>query len=728
MLIEANGKARRAKNFFLGIGMFTTLFGKYRTLILAVTAFLVLFLGVLVLNFIISDRIDDDAVSVNLAGRQRMLSQRMTKASLQVLDRVREDKAVDTALAELKLAVDLFESTLKGFKSGATVTGGAGNQVSLNAVGTQKGQGYVDQAKQLFDPFATVARRNIANGKPTVDEALAAARQAEAMNLKLLGLMNDLTTDIERTASTAADRLRITQGIAALLALAIFSFILFRAVGQLRTGDKALESARKETNDILRTTQEGLFLLDPEYGMGQQHSASLTHLLGIAHVGGVNFLDLMRPLVTPKTLDTAKEYIDLLLAHDVNEKLVQSLNPLDAVEINVAGQAGQGEAKYLQFKFNRVTENDKVTHLLVTAADISKRIRLEKELVETEQRAESQMAMMVQILQVEPASLQQYLTQAAKGLEAINEQLRERGPVAAGLLAKIDAIYRITHRLKGDGAAVGLGKFAEGFHGVESVLDVLKQKNKLVGEDFLPVATRIKQLYSDLEAVQGVVTHISQVRGVVTVEPSKPAPGQAPAEFSFVDRWRSFANEIAVRQGKQVEVTYRGIDLNMLPAKLAETVMSVVNQFLRNAVAHGIETKQDRQTKGKPEFGRIAVYATQRPDEGIDLSFRDDGAGISVDNVKAAAVRRGRITQLQADTMDARAAIALIFEPGFSTKDTADTDAGRGAGLDAVKEMVAVAGGHIRIGSTAGEYCHFRVSFPAMRAPSLDLDLGAIGA
>jgi two-component system, chemotaxis family, sensor kinase CheA len=235
-------------------------------------------------------------------------------------------------------------------------------------------------------------------------------------------------------------------------------------------------------------------------------------------------------------------------------------------------------------------------------------------------------------------------------------------------------------------------------------------------------------LFTDLESVQGVVTHISQVRGVVTVEPARTSVSQAPADYPFVERWRQFAGELAGRQGKAVEVSYRGVDLAALPGKLTATINSVVNQFMRNAVVHGIEASSARQQKGKPDTGRIAVYVTQRTDEGVDLSFRDDGAGISVENVKAAAVRRGRITQAQAETMDARSAIALIFEPGFSTAEAADGDAGRGAGLDAVKVMISEVGGHLRVGSTPGEYCHFRVSFPAMREAAVDFDLSAMGA
>ncbi len=106
---------------------------------------------------------------------------------------------------------------------------------------------------------------------------------------------------------------------------------------------------------------------------------------------------------------------------------------------------------------------------------------------------------------------------------------------------------------------------------------------------------------------------------------------------------------------------------------------------------------------------------------GVELSFRDDGAGIDPDKIRAAAVRAGRLPADVAAAADVRRLIGMIFEPGVSTREAADEDAGQGVGLDTVRDLVANLGGRIRIGSTAGEYCHFRVFLPRMIAP------GALG-
>ena len=101
----------------------------------------------------------------------------------------------------------------------------------------------------------------------------------------------------------------------------------------------------------------------------------------------------------------------------------------------------------------------------------------------------------------------------------------------------------------------------------------------------------------------------------------------------------------------------------------------------------------------------------------LELSFRDDGAGIDLDKVKQAAIASGRMSAEMAAMLDARRLTTMIFEPGFSTCDRPDMDAGRGVGLDAVKEIVSRHGGRIRVGSTRGEYCHFRVQLPMRKEP-----------
>ncbi|MDB5816297.1 MAG: hypothetical protein JWN23_3414 [Rhodocyclales bacterium] len=697
--------------------MFKLGLGKYRTIIVLITLFLVFDVGVLAMTFLISKQIASDAVSLNLAGQQRTLVQQLTKTALLLEQDATQgiiDSSGQSSFSELKELIgtaDQFNSTLDAFHQGGRMVEGRG-KVALTPQDDEQAAEQFKLLEEMWVPI-NVELQKIKQLKSDTKPDLGPLLQVlVADNLNLLTVSNMLTSRMESLSATKATNLRIVQVAGISLALVNFGFILYFFLRQLRTSDRAVERAQKETEDILRTTQEGLFLLDTEFRVGLQTSQALSKILGISDLAGRDFLALLKPIVTPKTFETAKEYIELLLRHDVKEKLVASLNPLDCIEVSAAQPNGAIESRFLNIRFNRVFDAGKVTHLLVTATDITRRVRLERELKESERKVQDQMGMMVHILQADPSLLQEFLRNAIKGLDQINEELRT-GTATAGMSAKrIDMLFRISHRLKGDANALKLEAIAQSLHAFENLLDGLRANPSLRNEDFLPVTVRVKGLYAEIHAIQDALTRVAQVRGVVTVEPPKPAQDPAIAALPFVHQWRNFAQEIAQRHKKAAELSYQGLDLATLALPLREAINSIVNQFIRNAMTHGVESPVERKQRGKPEAGRISVYVSDAGDGYLELSFRDDGAGIDPEKIREAAVRTGRLDATAAGLADMRKLISMIFEPGVSTRETVDEDAGRGVGLDTVKDMVARMGGRVRIGTTVGEYCHFRVQLP----------------
>jgi two-component system chemotaxis sensor kinase CheA len=95
--------------------------------------------------------------------------------------------------------------------------------------------------------------------------------------------------------------------------------------------------------------------------------------------------------------------------------------------------------------------------------------------------------------------------------------------------------------------------------------------------------------------------------------------------------------------------------------------------------------------------------------------MEDDGQGLSTEKIRNAAIKKGFVSAQQAQAMDARQTLALLFRPGFSTIDETTKDAGRGVGMNLVAELVQQAGGKVGIATTIGRFTRFTVLLPAQQ-------------
>jgi len=177
----------------------------------------------------------------------------------------------------------------------------------------------------------------------------------------------------------------------------------------------------------------------------------------------------------------------------------------------------------------------------------------------------------------------------------------------------------------------------------------------------------------------------------------------------------SMAERLAQDHAKRFRLTLKG--LGDVPPPYTATIKDCLIQMLRNAAVHGIEPPDVRRAQAKKDPGSVQVDFRKTTD-GYELVFEDDGAGIAPEALKAAAVRRQLISEDDAALMDTRAAMALIFRPGFSTQEDISMDAGRGVGMDVVARSVYALGGKIGVSTHPGKFTRFRIVLPATEAVS----------
>jgi two-component system chemotaxis sensor kinase CheA/two-component system sensor histidine kinase and response regulator WspE len=170
------------------------------------------------------------------------------------------------------------------------------------------------------------------------------------------------------------------------------------------------------------------------------------------------------------------------------------------------------------------------------------------------------------------------------------------------------------------------------------------------------------------------------------------------------------ARDLAREQGKEATCELRGSDAAVDRAVLLALGDPLVH-LLRNAVDHGIEPPEERERAGKPRAGRIEIAARSEGDQ-LVVSVEDDGRGIDPVQVVQAAVRRGLVGEVQATGLAGRAALELLFLPGFTTRDEVGELSGRGIGLDVVRRRVSEVGGSALVEAEPGKGARFTLRVP----------------
>lgn len=176
------------------------------------------------------------------------------------------------------------------------------------------------------------------------------------------------------------------------------------------------------------------------------------------------------------------------------------------------------------------------------------------------------------------------------------------------------------------------------------------------------------------------------------------------------NRFPRMVRDLAKKAGKEIDFQISGGETE-LDRSVLEFIADPLIHILRNAVDHGIEPPDVREEAGKPRKGAVDLNARHEENH-IVIEVTDDGRGIDPEKVKAAAIRRGQLTEEVAARMSRREVYDLIFAPGTSTADQITDVSGRGVGMDIVKTNIERLNGQIDIQSQVGVGTTMAVRLP----------------
>lgn len=701
-------------------GMFKS---KYTEIILAVGLFILLDTGVLIINFYTSYQIANDAHAIQLASRMGTMSQTLLHELYQVYQDLQEpDKDYTATVDKLADTYKVFDETLDAFIYGGELIGvGQGKDALL------KDTVYRDTSANILTDAENIWKQYRVELKPIVysyfndiekEDLIAETKEAIEYSRKhsgeLLNLMQSFSVAVEGVATRKAERLRMIQSTGITLAVINFFLILFHFLRRLKQSDKMIEKSRKETENILLNVNEGLFLLDRDFNIGSQHSASLNELFQKEKLAGQNFIDLLGRLVSEKTLDSVKEYTEILFSPRVNESLITDLNPLDQVEVNLSGDDGVFNIRYFSFQFSRVEERKGFNSLLVTVKDITETIHLSEQLKVANEKASREIDMLLTIIHVDNTLLSEFLQVTGDGLDEINVILKSPEKEGERPEQKLEPIGRIVHKLKGDSTVIGLDFLVDKFHRFELEVNKLRETEIKSGEAFLPLVVALKQLISDFLVINKLKEKMNSIDLSVLEHNKRVSHADTSRADEYDLRWmepmKNLVEKVAKDCGKEAVLDLSQFDPALLSDNQLGPVRDIVVQSLRNAVTHGLESPDDRSSLGKSPQGRLEVEL-KRNGSGLKLIVRDDGKGIDLDQIRSTAISKNLFTEDELVHMERPQLLSMLFSPGFSTSGEVGLHAGQGVGMDLVKQRVLSLKGRVKLRSQKGLFTEFHYTF-----------------
>jgi chemosensory pili system protein ChpA (sensor histidine kinase/response regulator) len=221
---------------------------------------------------------------------------------------------------------------------------------------------------------------------------------------------------------------------------------------------------------------------------------------------------------------------------------------------------------------------------------------------------------------------------------------------------------------------------------------------------------------SDLTSIQGLLDDLTRQSETLLLQQSRVSSDlqeglmrtrMVPFD-SLVPSLRRTLRQAAQELNKRAQLKVEGAQGEM-DRNLLERMKAPFEHMMRNALAHGIETPEERLVASKPLDGTVAIQVSREATE-VVLRVSDDGRGLDRDAIRRKAIERGL---LKPDVqLSDRDLYGFILETGFSTAETVTQLAGRGVGMDVVHNEIKQLGGSLAIDSRHGEGTTFVIRLP----------------
>jgi two-component system chemotaxis sensor kinase CheA len=466
---------------------------------------------------------------------------------------------------------------------------------------------------------------------------------------------------------------------------------------------KRLTITLQGERDVMATMKDnlkiGLFLMDEDFIIQPQYSRVLDTILDSPNLAGQTFPVLLSASLNPKEMESLTDYFGMVYNGAFDQQMLDEINPLSELNyINMEAMA----VKTLRCTFAPVYHGAEGHYILGTVEDITAEKELEKQLAAQTDKRQEEMSSLFEIIQVEPRVFEDFLEDTDEEFKRINTILKNREISSQDVVVEI---YQAVHAIKSNAVILGLQTFGNKVHDLESKIKAYREQEVVSFDDMLRLTVEIELIMRERDKFEAILNKIHSF---------KTGGAKRQDEYVLLASLTKAADRISADLNKKVVFKSDGIDSRALEIGPRRVMKEILTQLVRNAVYHGIECPAERKAAGKDESGNIRL-SIRIEDGKIHISLSDDGKGLNLDRIRERAKELNLLDDRYIS--DKNRILQVIFSPGFSTAEEEGMHAGRGIGLNLVRERIRELRGNIKLQTDRGKGTSFHIYIPLEMEP-----------
>lgn len=243
-------------------------------------------------------------------------------------------------------------------------------------------------------------------------------------------------------------------------------------------------------------------------------------------------------------------------------------------------------------------------------------------------------------------------------------------------------------------------------------VDLLDSLFNIVGEIII-LRNRLDTIASTIQHKE-LKSTLSEMNRLVSEMQDNVSVARMVQAAEIFDKFPRMVRDLAKERGKEIDFVLEGNDIELDKAIL-DAIGEPVLHLLRNAIDHGIESPEERQQQNKGVRGKVRL-AAKRTENHILIEVEDGGRGVDAAHIRRVAVKKGFIKQEEADSLQDKNIMNLLFHPSFSTAEVVTGISGRGVGLYVVRTATKELGGAVEMTTQVGKGTCFTLKLPLSTA------------